>query len=243
MRVAILSDIHGNLEALEAVVADISSRAVDRIVCLGDMIGYGPDPEAVVSLVRAIGCTVILGNHEAALISESARRWMNFQAQENSIRTEQLLSEESREYCRNLPRSLVLAGALFVHGFPPDSVFIYLNRQSDRRIAELFASSPISLFVLGHTHELQLVRMEAGEVLRLPLGKGVVRISPQEKTIVNAGSVGQPRDRDKSAKYLVWDQSTQELEVRYIPYDCEATSRKIRLLGFPEAYAERLCGP
>lgn len=241
MRVAILSDIHGNLEAFEAVVADITSRAVDRIVCLGDMIGYGPDPEAVVSLVRAIGCSVILGNHESALISEGARRWMNFQARENNIRTEQLLSGESREYCRNLPRSLTLAGALFVHGFPPDSVFVYLSHQSDRRIAELFASSPVSLFVLGHTHELQLVRAEAGGIVRLPLDKGIVRISPAEKTIVNAGSVGQPRDRDKSAKYLIWDQSAQELDVRFIPYDCEATVRKIRLLGFPDAYAERLC--
>jgi len=85
MRIAVLSDIHGNLEALEAVAAEIRTREVERIVCLGDMIGYGPDPEGVVQLVRRLGCRSILGNHEAALLSAAARQWMNFQARENSV--------------------------------------------------------------------------------------------------------------------------------------------------------------
>lgn len=240
MRMAILSDIHANLEALQAVVADIGDRCVDRIICLGDNIGYGPDPEAVVRLVREIGCICVLGNHEAALISEKARRWMNFQAQENSVRTERMLSQESRQYCQGLPASLVLDDAVFVHGFPPDSVFLYLNRQPDSRIAGLFQSSPGSRFFLGHTHELQLVCQEAEGVVRLPLGEGTVGISPDRKAIVNAGSVGQPRGSDKSAKYVIWDQAAHELEVRFVPYDGETTARKILELGFPGAYAERL---
>ncbi len=240
MRIAILSDIHANLEALQAVVVDMGDRLIDRIICLGDNIGYGPDPEAVVRLVREIGCLCVLGNHEAALVSEKARRWMNFQAQENSFRTEQMLSEESRKYCQRLPTSLELDDAVFVHGFPPDSVFIYLNRQPDSRLAGQFASSPRSRFFVGHTHELQLVCQEGVGVVHLPLGEGTVGIPPDSKAIVNAGSVGQPRGHDKRAKYVIWDQAAHELEVRCVPYDGEATARKILELGFPGAYAERL---
>jgi len=243
MRMAILSDVHANLEALQAVVSDMEDRMVDRIICLGDIIGYGPDPEAVVRLVQEIGCLSVLGNHEAALISEKARRWMNFQAQENSVRTERMLSEESRKYCRSLPRSLVLGDAVFVHGFPPDSVFVYLSHQSDGKIAGLFESSPDACFFVGHTHELQLVRQQEEEVVRLPLVEGTVEDFPARQVIVNAGSVGQPRERDKRAKYVLWDQRAHQLEVRFVPYDGEATARKILHLGFPDTYAERLYRP
>jgi predicted phosphodiesterase len=241
MRIAILSDIHGNLEALEAVAIDLRAREVDRIVCLGDMIGYGPDPEGVVRLVRRLKCLAILGNHEAALQSTEARRWMNFQARENNVRTEQLLGEESLAYCRSLPRSVLLAEALFVHGFPPESVFIYLFRQTDRKIAEIFASSPLSLYFVGHTHDLQLVRQTEGEIVRMPLAEGTIRLPEGMGQIVNAGSVGQPRDGDLRAKYLVWDSVTRLLQVLFVPYDCRITAAKIRRLGFPDAYAERLC--
>lgn len=240
MRIAVLSDIHGNLEALEAVAADLRAREVDRIVCLGDMIGYGPDPDGVVRLVQELKCLAILGNHEAALLSAEARRWMNFQARENNVRTEQLLGEESLAYCRSLPRSVLLAGAMFVHGFPPESVFIYLSRQTDRRIAELFAASPVSLYFVGHTHDLQLVRQAGGEIVREPLAEGTVSLPEEAGHVVNAGSVGQPRDGDQRAKYLVWDSVTRLLQVLFVPYDCRITAAKIRRLGFPEAYAERL---
>lgn len=241
MRIAVLSDIHGNLEALEAVAAEIRIREVERIVCLGDMIGYGPDPEGVVQLVRRLECRSILGNHEAALLSAAARQWMNFQARENSVRTEQMLSAESLAYCRSLPRSLRLADAIFVHGFPPESVFLYLFNQSDRRIAELFASSPAALYFVGHTHGLRLVRQAEGETMRVPLAEGAIRLPAEMGHIVNAGSVGQPRDGDRRAKYLVWDSVTRMLEVLFVPYDCRITADKIRRLGFPDAYAERVC--
>lgn len=242
MRLAILSDIHGNLEAFQAVANDIERQNVDGVVCLGDMIGYGPDPEEVVCGVRDLQCNTVLGNHEAALFAEEARRWMNFQARENSIRTGELLSGGSLAYCCNLPRFLHSGDAWFVHGFPPDSVFFYLFNQSDRRVEELFNLSEAAVFFVGHTHDLQLVRQRQGQILRSPLTAGRTGLAAGSKYIVNAGSVGQPRDGDNRAKYLVWDNLTWELEVRFIPYDCRATIDKIRKRGFPEVYAERLRG-
>lgn len=240
MRIAILSDIHGNLEALDAVIRNIGHRRVDVIVSLGDMIGYGPDPDAVVQQVRDLQCYALLGNHEASLIGEGARRWMNFQAQENNILTEALLSPENLTYCRRLPRSLRLGGLMFVHGYPPDSVFAYLFNQSDRKIAELFASSPGVIFFIGHTHDLQLIQGDGLNIIREPLAEGRIHLVGERSYIVNAGSVGQPRDGDNRAKYLVWDDSTGELEVLFVPYDFTATARKIRERGFPDVYAERL---
>lgn len=240
MRIAILSDIHGNLEALDAVVRDVGRKRVDIIVSLGDMIGYGPDPDAVVQQVRDLQCYALLGNHEASLIGVGARRWMNFQAQENNIRTEALLSPENLAYCRSLPRSLSLDGLTFVHGYPPDSVFAYLFNQSDRKIAELFASSPGELFFVGHTHDLQLVQQEGQTIIREPLLNKRIHLVDHRNYIVNAGSVGQPRDGDNRAKYLVWDDSTREVEVLFVPYDFTVTARKIIERGFPDVYAERL---
>jgi predicted phosphodiesterase len=240
MKVAVLSDIHGNLEALEAVTADIDQRGADRVICLGDNIGYGPDPEEVVRRIRDLSYVSILGNHEFALFDMRARRWMNFQAEENNIATANLLSEESLTYCYTLPKSLALDQAYFVHGFPPFSVFRYLNRQSDDRLAALFDTASFSLLFLGHTHKLQLVRKERGTIVRRPLGQERLELQPDQKYVINAGSVGQPRDGDNHAKYLLWDSVAATLEVLFVAYDYPATMQKIRGRGFPEAYAARL---
>ncbi len=240
MKVAVLSDIHGNLEALEAVNADICTRGADRVICLGDNIGYGPDPEEVVRRIRDLSYESILGNHEFALLDLRARRWMNFQAEENNIVTATLLSEENFTYCCTLPKFLAFESAYFVHGFPPFSVFRYLNRQSDAKLADLFANAAFSLLFLGHTHKLQLVLPEHGAIVRRPLGQECLELHPGRKYIVNAGSVGQPRDGDNRAKYLLWDTVRATLQVLFVDYDYSATMKKIRERGFPEAYAARL---
>lgn len=240
MKIAVLSDIHGNLEALEAVSADLRQRGADRVICLGDNIGYGPDPEAVVRHLRRQSYFSILGNHELALCDPKARRWFNFQAAENNIATAALLSPESREYCESLPLSLEFGGALFVHGFPPDSVFQYLTRQSDEKLLALLTGATESLIFLGHTHKLELIRLTKGVIRRQPLAQGKIRLVPGEKYIVNGGSVGQPRDGDRLAKYLLWDIKAASLETLFVDYDRTTTMDKIRALGFPESYASRL---
>lgn len=242
MKVAVLSDIHGNLEAFLAVEGDIRRWGVDRVVCLGDNVGYGPDPEEVIGLIRRRGYLSVLGNHEYALFDPRARRWLNFQAVENNIATAQLLSEANLIYCRTLPKYLAFDAAYFVHGFPPSSVFRYLYRQSDATLAALLATATFSLLFLGHTHKLQLVCQEHGEILRRPLGVERLELLPGQKYVINAGSVGQPRDGDNHAKYLLWDTVAATLEVRSIAYNYTITMQKIRQrgFGFPEAYAARI---
>ncbi|MEK6201072.1 MAG: metallophosphatase family protein [Desulfobulbaceae bacterium] len=240
MKIAVLSDIHGNLEALEAVISDLKMQGADRVICLGDNIGYGPDPEEVVQLIQNLGYESILGNHEFALMDQRGRRWFNFQATENSIETEKLLSTESRKYCCTLPSFLEIGNAHFVHGYPPVSVFRYLNRQSDEKIVSLFKKTSADIYFLGHTHTLQLVTCRDQVVYRRSLGQEKNILQPGSKYIVNGGSVGQPRDGDNRAKYLLWDYRNCELEVRFIDYDRGLTMKKIRERCFPEIYAMRL---
>jgi len=240
MKIAVLADIHGNLEAFEAVRGDIEAQGTRRVICLGDNIGYGPDPEAVICRILQLGYQSVLGNHEFALFDPRGRKWLNFQAAENNVETEKLLSDKSKDYCRGLPTHLVFDNAHFVHGYPPDSVFRYLDRQSDEKIAALFASAQAGLFFVGHTHRLQLVTGRDGVVSRRALGWETVELIPDAQYIINCGSVGQSRGGDKRAKYILWDIEKRLLEVRCVEYDNEKTMQKIRDLGFPEIYALRL---
>jgi predicted phosphodiesterase len=241
VKIAVLADIHGNLEAFLAVRADLESQGADRVICLGDNIGYGPDPEEVVRQLRQLGYVSVLGNHEFALMNLQGRRWLNFQAAENNIETEKLLSDQSKAYCCTLPTFLAFENAHFVHGYPPASVFLYLDRQSDEKIAALFHSAPATFFFLGHTHRLELVTGQEGVITRKTLGQETVVFLPDKKYIVSCGSVGQPRDGDNRAKYILWDPENRQAIVRFVEYDNKKTMKKIRDRGFPEIYAARLC--
>ncbi|SDO50268.1 metallophosphoesterase family protein [Desulforhopalus singaporensis] len=240
MRVAVLSDIHGNYEALAAVVRDLDGQRAAAVVCLGDMVGYGPDPEKVIALVRDSGYRCILGNHEFALNDDRGRAWFNFLAAENNRATQKLLSAQSLRFCRTLPAFLEFAGAHFVHGFPKDNVFRYLHRQDDETLVKLFDRLPLRLVFVGHTHRLQLVGVRPPAVARKGLAEGITALGQDSKYIVNCGSVGQPRDNDNRAKYIVWDSDDATVEVRCVTYDFKRTMEKIRGLGFPDIYALRL---
>lgn len=240
MKIAVLSDIHGNLEALEAVVTELKRSDVDHVVVLGDLVGYGPDPEKVVKRVIKEGYQSVLGNHEAALSSARDRGWMNFQTKENNEKTEQLLSRECLEYCAGLPSSVVFENGRFVHGCPPDSVLQYLNMISDVEIVKLLNAATENFNFVGHTHKLELVWAEAGEVKREKLKEGFKKLDSGKKYLINCGSVGQPRDGNRKAKYLVWDSDKSCIEVCAVKYDASTTAKKINDLGFPAVYGTRL---
>ena len=238
MLVAILSDIHGNHEALTAVWADMAAFAVDEIVCLGDMVGYGPDPDEVVRSVRSRGALCCLGNHELGIAFPSERSWFNETARKGLGLTANLLSNDSLAYIATLPRYLLFEGARFVHGFPPDSVTTYLFQAEESRF-ELWFGQGEPLTFVGHTHELVLVEWDGAKTLRRDLGRETLRLGTG-KRIVNAGSVGQPRDGNNNAKYLLWDTQAGTVEVRFVPYDIATTVDKIRRRGFPPFYGSRL---
>jgi diadenosine tetraphosphatase ApaH/serine/threonine PP2A family protein phosphatase len=238
MLVAILSDTHGNLEALRAVWADMAGYPVDEIVSLGDMIGYGPDPDAVLDELRDRGARCCLGNHELGIVNVKERAWFNPSAKKGLDLTRSLLGAENLSFIATLPRFLCFAGARFVHGFPPDNVTTYLFLADEMRLGAWFAGGERLTFV-GHTHELSLVHWDGAEIERRELGQGSLALG-NGPCIVNAGSVGQPRDGNNTAKYLLWDTDLDTVEVRFVPYDIARTAARIIERGFPEYYATRL---
>jgi len=240
MLTAILADIHANLEAFQAVIADLEGRPIDSVLGLGDLIGYGPDPDEVVSLFRRKGYISVQGNHEAALSDRKMRSWLNFQARENSIITEQLLSPENRAYCRALPENMTTAGALFVHGFPPSSLLRYLTMASDNDLQSYLHEADTPLCFVGHAHVLAAVTWDGQTLTHDILTAGHYQLSDTTQYLINAGSVGQPRDGTSSAKYLLWDSLKNRLEIVCVDYDIGTTVAKIEKRGFPEAYGLRL---
>jgi len=274
MRLTILSDIHGNLEALGAVLEDArnlqalppdttrlfgladpadpsptSARAAradaagpvpSALVCLGDMVGYGADPEAVVSVLRAQGVQAVMGNHEMGLKGGRMKGRFNPQAWESVCWTASRLSSENLRWLRDLPASLSLMGCRFVHGMPPDKVDAYLNWVSRDLIRQAMLELPEKVCFVGHTHLLGLASLQGDELKRSSLEEGERLLPLDARHLVNAGSVGQPRDLDPRAKYCLFDTASRELTVRFVPYDAEAAARKILELGQPKVFAERL---
>ena len=245
MRLAIISDIHGNLEALTAVLADLDAQGPDAVYCLGDTVGYGPDPEACVALVRGRGIASVRGNHEHALGSEHEKRWFNPQPRKALDIAEAMLSPQAMAWCKGLPRDLTVdtpqGPCRLVHGFPPRNLHLYLYEVRDRNLHRGFDNCDEAVIFVGHTHDLAHVTYDGVQAMRLPLTQGVTGLDPGLRHMVNVGSVGQPRDDfDKSAKYALWDTGAHTVEVRFVPYDAAFTVRKIIRAGIPGAYADRL---
>ena len=237
---AILSDIHANLEAFQAVIEDIEKHRPDTVICLGDLIGYGPNPDEVITLFRQREYITVLGNHEAALQNHKMLNLLNFQAKENAIATAEMLSENNTEYCCNLPKNLHLSGALFVHGFPPSSVMKYVTMATDEQFASFWGKSDHQFSFVGHSHDLLIFSWKNGQLTRAKLSEGSHVLAKNTKYIINVGSVGQPRDGNYCAKYILWDTNAHSLQVNYVDYDVQKTVQKIRQCGFPEAYGRRL---
>ncbi|MCT4535614.1 metallophosphoesterase family protein [Halodesulfovibrio sp.] len=242
MRIAVLSDIHANYEALTHVLHDIthSFPDVSEIISLGDIVGYGPDPELCVKAVQERGIISVAGNHELGVGRSKYRSCFNKQSIEVVDKTALMLSEQSLQYLRSLPLVLSLHGALFVHGLPPRSAFQYIWELDDERVLLKFSRFPEQIAFLGHTHELGLVRAANGVVERCDLHEGEYTLDFISRYMVNAGAVGQPRDGDPRAKYLVWDTESHELIVRCVAYDPAETVAKMKARGLPERYARRL---
>jgi len=240
MKIAIISDIHGNYNALQSVLADIEGNRVDKILCLGDCIGYGPEPEQVINEIRRRAIPTILGNHEMAVGNQLHLDWFNPMARRSLEQTITMLSPTSMAFIRKLPYNLVTDGCWCVHGYPPESARIYLFQKSTEQIQETCATLTERICFVGHTHDLEIIRFDGSQVIRQPLTQGIASLAAGSKYIVNAGSVGQPRDGNNRAKYVIWHKTADLIETRYIPYDIADTVAKIKRAGLPEPHADRL---
>ena len=241
MRVAIISDIHGNLDAFGQVLNDIDASGIDAVVCLGDNVGYGPEPEQVIRQVRKRKIPCVMGNHERAVSDRAHLNWFNPAARISLQKTITMLSEESINYINGMKSSLVVCQSRFVHGFPPDSTDIYLFQVSNDNLNQTFKEMKERLCFVGHTHELKLIGFDGKVSQCIPLKEGIViHLDNDRKYIINVGSVGQPRDGNNNAKYVIWNTSEDSIEVRFVPYDIAAVVAKILAVGLPKVHADRL---
>lgn len=236
MRYAILSDIHANLDALETVVRAAQGDGVDHLVCLGDVVGYGPQPAECLQLLQRHNATVIAGNHDFAVAGKLDISNFNVYAREATLWTRDHLNDAALSYLAELPLVVELDGFTAVHGtLHTPELFDYVQTSYDAHLSMQEMRQP--LCVIGHSHvPITFVQDEAIGYRLDP----VARIQPHTKTIINVGSVGQPRDYDPRASWAVYDASDQTVELRRIRYDIDSVVRKICEAGLPRPLGERL---
>ena len=242
MRVAIISDIHGNYRALISVFQDITKQRVDEIISLGDNVGYGPEPEDVVTFLQEQQVFSIMGNHEFALIDQSYYKKLNPSSKESLDITMQLISSESRVWLGSLDRSAIRYNTRFIHGCPPDSITRYLFDPPESRLINIFNSYPEPVCFAGHTHLLNCFSCsEDATIESQEPHVGVMPLVEGRRYLFIPGSVGQPRDNvNNHAKYGIWDISAGTFELRAVPYDVDTTMKLIEKQGFPISNATRL---
>ena len=229
MRIGIFSDVHGNLTALEAVLGALRDADVDTMVCLGDTVGYGPNPNECLALVRE-NCSVVLkGNHDSGLIGETSVEDFNQYGLKALLWSQERVTEENKEYLRNLPFLVVQEGVTFAHASPlhPGEWSYVLTLRAARINFEAFSTK---VCFIGHTHVPVIINedLSVGE-----FHKGT-------RCLINIGSVGQPRDGNPDAAYGIYDTEQTDFMLYRIPYDIQKTADAILAAGLPEYLARRL---
>ena len=237
MRLAIISDIHGNLEALRAVARDIDSSDCDRIVCAGDIVGYGPEPEKCIELIRERSSGTIGGNHDYALRGDFPIEKLNGMARAAIIWSRERLSECSTAYLKTLCAAWHADGWMMAHGSPENPEdFTYAHTPFEASRA--FACFSEKVCFVGHTHIPLIFTFKRGRITKDH--PGTKDLLDGERYLVNVGSVGQPRDLDNRACYCIFDEAKQRLEFKRVPYNIAKTMNDIRRNGLPSFLAERL---
>ena len=240
LKALIVSDVHSNFEAFSSVIDDASTQGeFDEVWSLGDLVGYGPDPGAVIELLRGFTHRGVAGNHDLASVGLLDLEAFNPYAEAANRWTSGVLSGEEREYLSSLPLRLEVGEFTFAHGSPRDPVWEYVV--SIRSAMDNFNHFDTLRCLVGHSHIPFICRLDAqrGAVFIAPK-YGVPYPLGEERLIVNPGGVGQPRDGDPRAAYAIYD-SEQETVTHYrIRYDIPATQKKMRTRGLPEYLVERL---
>ena len=237
MRLCVFSDVHSNLEALESVLKAAASAKVDRILCAGDLVGYGPDPVACIQLLREHATQVVCGNHDWAAVGRLELEWFNEFARAGVEWTRQQLTDLERDYLKGCSLIWQDSDVTLAHGslHEPEKFHYVLDTAHAGASLEI-QKTPVAF--IGHTHVPGIFIQEGSSVsfLRTP----EIRIDRRLKYLINVGSVGQPRDGDPRACWCLYDMENATCEVRRVPYPVELTQAKVRAAGLPEFLAERL---
>lgn len=233
MKVGVISDIHANWAALEAVLAHASD--VEDVICLGDLVGYGGDPVRCLDAVREAGWTTLVGNHDRACTDTTILEWFNPEAAAVIRWSIGRLGKERLGWLAQLPERLEREGVLLLHASPRDPIYEYiLDGQTALANLELLSGG---VCLHGHSHVPGLFYLDQGSVAHNYWHGKARLVGP---VLVNPGSVGQPRDGDPDASYGVWDTEAGSFEFRRVPYDRELAKASILEAGLPARFAERL---
>lgn len=238
MRYALISDIHSNLEAFEAVLEALSKEHVDRYLCLGDVVGYGADPKACIKLLRSISPEVtVAGNHDWAVVGLTDTSYFNEVAREAVEWTRGVIGEDEREFLKALPVTYEKERFTLVHGTleEPAEFNYILNGYDALRTMKL---SKTGACFVGHSHVAEAFYTDGEHVAHTTLPE--LRMEKGRKYVVNAGSAGQPRDSDPRAAFVIYDDEDGSVYTRRVPYDIKTAQDKIVKAGLPPWLAYRL---
>lgn len=240
MRYLVLSDIHANLEGLRALLQ--AARGWDGVLFLGDLVGYGPNPNECAELLRQQGkVSAVIGNHDVAALGQMDLEEFNPQAKFAAMWTQNVMSEETRAYLESLPQVEELDAITLVHGSPRDPVWEYLDQPA--QAPENFARFTTPLCFVGHTHVPRVFSQDPDTketAVHVPASEAVFGTSDGIRRIINPGSAGQPRDGDPRAAFGIFDSDAQRFQYHRVPYDIATTQKKMQAAGLPKSLAERL---
>jgi predicted phosphodiesterase len=254
MRYGIVSDIHSNLDALDAVLKELDQEGLDQLVCLGDIVGYGPNPNECCDVLRQRNCLAIAGNHDEAAASADYAEKFNSLAAAAIAWTRNQLTKDNRSFLMALPRERHFDTFDIVHG-TPGAHFDYILGITDACNAFEHVHKPITF--IGHTHVAEVFFQECSSQ---PLGRlneagapkpgrtfhqrlangGRIEVTPQFRYIVNPGSVGQPRDRNPQASFARYNEGANVIEIHRVTYDVKRVREKMERVDLPPELAERL---
>jgi predicted phosphodiesterase len=239
MKVAVISDIHGNWHALEAVLGDIEREQVDDIWCLGDVVGYGPQPNRCVAETRTAASLCLMGNHDLAAVERVDLTDFSPDASASATWTIGELEPDARAFLEGLEPHGTRPGVEMFHGSPRDPVWEYILSEHAARDALSRTTAP--LLLVGHSHIPIALQLSDEDALAGGLAKGGSEVELSKgRWLLNPGSVGQPRDGDPRAAYLLYDVDAATAHFRRVPYPIELTQVEIREAGLPETLASRL---
>ncbi|MCX7944936.1 MAG: metallophosphatase family protein [Deltaproteobacteria bacterium] len=239
MKIGVISDIHANLEALEAVLSSLETDKVDRIVCLGDIVGYGANPKECCEIIMSVCDVCVIGNHDAAIIGRMDYSYYYDAAHMVLDWTKTQLTDRCKEYLLSLPYFHEYEGVLLCHGSPIDAQnfeYIFSIEQAKTIIPYFEQLKPLTL--IGHSHLFKTfayIENEVNDVLAQKFG-----LRKNYKYIISAGSVGQPRDYDPRAGYGIYNTEMRTFEIKRVEYNIEKAASKITSSGLPNAFAKRL---
>jgi len=236
MKFAIFGDIHANLEALQTVLWDAQEQGCANYVCLGDIVGYAANPAECLQTVLDLGCPVVRGNHDEGAASESSLEELNPLAQNALLWTRSQLSEEQRQWLRDLKLVRQVRDFTIVHAtLDSPGNWGYVTNRFDAMASFSYQFTQVCFY--GHTHVPRI--FEKDDAVRAARGTDV-QLQRGVKYFVNVGSVGQPRDGDWRASYAIYDAQAQTISIRRLEYDIETAQAKIRAAGLPSLLADRL---